>query len=477
MDVLGSASQVLLNLSLTQKKEQTDIRALASGLRVSSAVNDPSGYGIAQRLQTQVNGFQQAVQNVQTANNALAVANGALTTITLILQRIRSLVVESRSDLNSSTDLANIQAEISQLLLEVNRISSNTSFNGLHLLNGQFQTTPLYSPASSNGVGYGAYQITSPLLTSSGSIAPTTVTNADGLGNPGPLVTLSGPGGVSGPGNFTPNFIVFQVTGYSANAIDPDTGINVGPGVFVQVQAYSNNPSFGSAPLMQDTTAVPINSGVLSGITEATPASYSGSSSSELLQFNLANLTQQDVGATIAFQVVAPPSSGGSTSSGPLYVQDGPQEGQTTAISLPGVSTSDLNISDISVLAPQTVNIFNQVTGQSSSNIIPATDAEVRVDAAITAVTQAQAQIGAQMVSLNYDANNANTAAVNLTASVSSIQDANIGATVTNLTQQQILTHIGTSVIAQMQVSALQITALMLNGIGIGVGAGAAPIA
>ena len=473
MDVLGSASQVLLNLSLTQKKEQTDIRALASGLRVSSAVDDPSGYGIAQRLQTQVNGFQQAAQNVQTANNALAVANGALTTITLILQRIRSLVVESRSDLNSSTDLANIQAEISQLLLEVNRISSNTSFNGLNLLDGQFQTTPLYSPASGNGLGYGAYQVTSPFLSPNGSIPTSTVTNADGLGNPGPLVTLYGPGGVSGPGNFTANFIVFQVTGYSANAIDPDTGINVGPGVFVQVQSYSSNPEFGAAPLMQDTTAVPVNSGVLSGITEATPASFSGPVSSELLQFNLANLTQQDVGATIAFQVV-PQSASQTTSNSPLYVQDGPQEGQTTAISLPGVSTSDLNISNISVLAPQTVSIFNQVTGQSSSNNISAADAETRVDAALTAITQAQAQIGAQMVSLNYDATNANTAAMNLTASVSSIQDANIGATVTDLTQQQILTQIGSSVLAQMQVSATQITALMLNGIGIGYGGGGA---
>ncbi len=475
MDVLGSASQVLLNLSLTQKREQTDIRALASGLRVSSAVNDPSGYGIAQRLQTQVNGFQQAVQNVQTANNALAVANGALTTITLILQRIRSLVVESRSDLNSSTDLANIQAEISQLLLEVNRISSNTSFNGLDLLNGQFQTTPPYSPVSGNGYGFGGYQVTSPIPSPSGAVPSTNVVNADGLGNPGPLVTLAG-SGVTVPGNFIPSLVVFQVISYSANAIDPDTGINVGPGVLVHIQAYSNNPAFGAAPLYEDTQAVPVNSGQLLGIPIQVPSAYGNPSPQNLIIINLANLTSQDVGATIAFETVNPPAQP-PAGAGPLYVQDGPQEGQTTAISLPGVSTNDLNISDISVLAPQTVNIFNQVTGQSSSNSIPAADAEIRVDSAITAVTQAQAQIGAQMVSLNYDANNANTAAVNLTASVSSIQDANIGATVTDLTQQRILTQIGTSVLAQMQVSATQITALMLNGIGIGVGAGAAPIA
>ena len=474
MDVLGGVGQVLLNLSLTQERKQTDIRALASGLRVSSAVNDPSGYGIAQRLQTQVNGFQQAVQNVQTANNALAVANGALTTITLILQRIRSLVVESRSDLNSSTDLANIQAEISQLLLEVNRISSNTTFNGINLLNGQFQTTAPTSPLS-NSAGYGAVQVQSPLLNPNGSTPGTTVVNADGFGNPGPLVTLQGPG-VPPPSTYVPNFITFTVTGYSANAVDPDSGTPVGPGVYVQVQAYSTNPAFGAAPLYVDTSAVAVNSGPLGPTFIPNPGSATSGSFLDLLDFTLANLTQQDVGTSISFEVLNPPPSA-PANAGPLYVQNGPQEGQTTAISLPGVSTADLNISDISILTPQIVNYQNVVQGQSSSNLIPSADAEMRVDAALSQITQAQAQIGAQLVSLNYDATNANTASVNLTASVSSIQDANIGATVTDLTQQQILTQIGSSVVAQMQVSATQITALMLNGIGIGFGAGAAPIA
>ncbi|MGC8485047.1 MAG: flagellin, partial [Candidatus Baltobacteraceae bacterium] len=224
-------------------------------------------------------------------------------------------------------------------------------------------------------------------------------------------------------------------------------------------------------------SAVAVNSGPLGPTFIPNPGSATGGGGFlDLLDFTLANLTQQDVGTSISFEVLNPTPSA-PANAGPLYVQNGPQEGQTTAISLPGVSTADLNISDISVLAPQIVNFQNVVQGQSSSNNIPAADAEIRVDAALTAVTQAQAQIGAQMVSLNYDATNAETASVNLTASVSSIQDANIGATVTNLTQQQILTQIGTSVIAQMQVSATQITALMLNGIGIGVGAGAAPIA
>ncbi len=96
----------------------------------------PSGLAIAEKLQSQVNGFDQAVSNVQDATNAAAVADGALQTTTDILQRIRSLAVEASSDTNTTADKANLQTEVTQLLQEVNTISQNTNFNGSSLLNG-----------------------------------------------------------------------------------------------------------------------------------------------------------------------------------------------------------------------------------------------------------------------------------------------------------------------------------------------------
>src|SRR5579863_261303 len=136
MDVLASASFVLQNEALTQNRLATDVNALASGLRVRSASDDPSGYAIAQTLNTKVSGLQQSVTNVQTGSNLLNVADGALSSIEQILSRVHSLVVESNSDINSQDDLANIQTEIDQLLKEVNTISSETNFNGLVLFNG-----------------------------------------------------------------------------------------------------------------------------------------------------------------------------------------------------------------------------------------------------------------------------------------------------------------------------------------------------
>jgi flagellin len=130
------ANQVQFNLDTNEDALATITNQLSSGLRINSAADDPSGLTIATSLQTQTDGFITAVQNVQSAQNAAQVALGAYTTTTDILQRIRSLAVEAASDVSSQADRVNLQAEVQQLILEVNRISENTSFNGQSLLDG-----------------------------------------------------------------------------------------------------------------------------------------------------------------------------------------------------------------------------------------------------------------------------------------------------------------------------------------------------
>ena len=133
------SNSVQLNLDNNQKQLQNVVTQLSSGLRINTAADDPSGNAIATNLTSQYEAFNQASQNVQNANNAAQVALGALTQQTDILQRIRVLAVEAASDVNSSSDRANLQAEVSQLLLEVNRIAQNTNFNGQALLDGSHQ--------------------------------------------------------------------------------------------------------------------------------------------------------------------------------------------------------------------------------------------------------------------------------------------------------------------------------------------------
>jgi flagellin len=122
------ANSVALNLNRNQGALQTAVTRLSSGLRVNTAADDPSGLAIATRLQSQTQAFDQGSLNVQDANNAATVAEGALQTETDILQRIRDLSVEASSDFTSNSDKLSLQAEVSQLLLEINRISQNTNF-------------------------------------------------------------------------------------------------------------------------------------------------------------------------------------------------------------------------------------------------------------------------------------------------------------------------------------------------------------
>jgi len=138
------ANSVSLNLNRTQAALQHSATRLSSGLRINSAADDPSGLAIAENLTSQVSGLDQGARNVQDANNAATVAEGALATIKTILQRIRQLAVEASSDIISQNDRASLQTEVDQLLLEINRIAQNTTFNGRALLDGSIAG---YQPA------------------------------------------------------------------------------------------------------------------------------------------------------------------------------------------------------------------------------------------------------------------------------------------------------------------------------------------
>ncbi len=131
-----NSDAIELNLRRAQARLAQSSRELSSGLRIESAADDPSGLAISQGLQTRVDAFNGASQNVTNARNAAAVADGALSTVTNILLRIRSIAVNAASSISSTQDRADLQTEIAALLDEINRISQNTNFNGQPLLDG-----------------------------------------------------------------------------------------------------------------------------------------------------------------------------------------------------------------------------------------------------------------------------------------------------------------------------------------------------
>jgi len=122
------------NLRSSKSDLTTAMERLSSGLRINSAKDDAAGQAIANRMSSQITGLSQAQRN---ANDGISVAQtteGALNQVNDNLQRIRELSVQAQNGTNSEDDLTSIQNEIGQRLNEINRISEETSFNGVKVL-------------------------------------------------------------------------------------------------------------------------------------------------------------------------------------------------------------------------------------------------------------------------------------------------------------------------------------------------------
>ncbi|KND61353.1 Flagellar biosynthesis protein FliC [Candidatus Burkholderia verschuerenii] len=124
------------NLNNTQSALSSAITRLSSGKRINSAADDAAGLAISTRMTTQINGLNQSVSNANDAVSMLQTASSGLSQITDNLQRIRQLAVQASTGSMSSSDQAALQKEVSQRIAEVNRISSQTTYNGTNVLDG-----------------------------------------------------------------------------------------------------------------------------------------------------------------------------------------------------------------------------------------------------------------------------------------------------------------------------------------------------
>lgn len=118
------------HLANTETSLSRSLQRLSSGLRINSAKDDAAGLAITERFTTQIRGMTQAARNANDGISMLQTAEGALTSSLSALQRVRELAVQAANGTNSASDRQALQAEVSQLLSEVDRIGKNTEFNG-----------------------------------------------------------------------------------------------------------------------------------------------------------------------------------------------------------------------------------------------------------------------------------------------------------------------------------------------------------
>jgi flagellin len=220
------------NLNQSQAAQSTAIQRLSSGLRINSSKDDAAGLAISERFTTQIRGLNQAARNAQDAVSLSQTAEGALASVTSNLQRMRELAVQSANGTNSTGERDALQLEYDQLRQEINRISSQTAFAGVKLLDGSFsnvgfqvgsnagETLSIASLANVNSTALGTY--TGAAVTGAAATAFTAITAGD--------LTLDGPasaagislGAISAAANATERAAQIRT---AVNALSAQTGV------------------------------------------------------------------------------------------------------------------------------------------------------------------------------------------------------------------------------------------------------------
>jgi flagellin len=126
------------NLGTSSASLGTTIQRLSSGLRINSAKDDAAGLAISERFSTQIRGLDVAVRNANDGISLAQSAEGAMVEIGNNLQRVRELAVQSANATNSQSDRDALNAEVTQLVSEIDRVANQTNFNGTKLLDGSF---------------------------------------------------------------------------------------------------------------------------------------------------------------------------------------------------------------------------------------------------------------------------------------------------------------------------------------------------
>ncbi|MBO4824977.1 MAG: hypothetical protein J5487_06250 [Lachnospiraceae bacterium] len=129
-------------LGITTKSQAKATEKLSSGYKINRAADDAAGLSISEKMRKQMRGLTQASANAQDGISSVQTAEGALTEVHDMLQRMNELAVKAANGTNSEDDRAYIQAEVDQLVTEIDRVSTTTKFNETYLLKGDSDNGP-----------------------------------------------------------------------------------------------------------------------------------------------------------------------------------------------------------------------------------------------------------------------------------------------------------------------------------------------
>ena len=124
------------SLTASGAELKTAMERLSSGKKINSAADDAAGFAIAERMTAQIRGLNMAAKNANDGLSMLSTIENATSDITGMLHRMRELAVQGINDTNGEQDRAYLQLEVDALMEEINRVASDTQYNGSSVLNG-----------------------------------------------------------------------------------------------------------------------------------------------------------------------------------------------------------------------------------------------------------------------------------------------------------------------------------------------------
>jgi len=451
------------NLSRSDTSLTTALQRLSSGLRINSAKDDAAGLAIADRFTTQIRGLNQAVRNANDGISLSQTAESALDELGNNLQRIRELAVQSANATNSASDRAALDQEVQQRIAEINRIATQTSFNGQKVLDGSFGSAQ-FQVGANVGETITVNLTTGVRADQLGQIATATGTavTASALTDGG-LTIAVGQGAAVAVGASTAGSQAGQTADSAfskANAINAAgvsgltaTTTNVTSGTFSTIANTVATSTYG---LTVNGTAIYSGAGNLAAGQSLTATDVAAQVNlfsaqtgvSAAVSGTTLTLTGADGRNVVVAETITQGTGATLTGTGIAAAQEGTLRGTITLaasqnITLGGTNTA-IGFAGTSISVDTTTLSTVSVTSVANANTTIQ-----RADAALTAVSSLRSQLGAVQNRFESTISNLSAVSENLTASRSRIQDADFAAETAALTRAQILQQAGISVLAQ----------------------------
>ena len=459
------------SLGKSQDSLATSLQRLSSGLRINSAKDDAAGLAISERMTSQIRGFNQAARNANDGISLAQTAEGSLAEITNNLQRVRELALQSANATNSASDRAALDLEVQQLVSEIERVSSTTSFNNVKLLDGSFTAQSFQVGADANQTI--AVTVSGARTSQMGAIATETgVVDANAIA--GGNVTINGTAissSLAGSANGQTADSAFSkaiaingsgLSGVTATAVSATvaTVTNAANGAAGDI-VFNNNAAAQTYDLTINSVAIYSSSSIAiggsitntdmaaqinlnSGSTGVTATATGNDLSLSSIDGRNIAITQNSSDAAVTTSLTGTGVSAAATAGG---IEDFTTRGSIklesgAAMALTGNAIIGMAGAGVSLDNGSLANI--DVTTSTNANT-----AVSRIDTALASISTSRASLGAFQNRMTSTVASVQTIAENLSAARSRIQDADFAMETAALTRAQILQQAGTAMLAQ----------------------------